>query len=133
MMLLVGLLPSKILDLTRASLDAAAPSSFRTSCSVLPNARALARVSLAHAREFVVTQTKLGIGRQSESEVRSWDSRSECHVDVLGLGEEVGQEDLVVLAAGDGVEGLNGGEEVAAECQHRLRDTSETVFPPSRL
>jgi hypothetical protein len=30
----------------------------------------------------------------------------------LRLGKEVGEKDLVVLAAGDGVVGLNGGEEV---------------------
>jgi hypothetical protein len=75
---------------------------------------------MAHRRRFEVPQTKQGTGGQSESEVRSWDGRSQRNVDVLGLGEEVGQEDLVMLAASDGVEGLNGGEEVAAECQARL-------------
>ncbi len=38
-------------------------------------------------------------------------------LDSLGLGEEVGEEDLVVLAAGNRVEGLRGGEEVT-EDQH---------------
>ena len=37
-----------------------------------------------------------------------------CRSDLLGLGEEVGKEDLVVLALGNRVEGLRWGEEVAA-------------------
>jgi hypothetical protein len=36
---------------------------------------------------------------------------------VLRLGEEVGEQDLVVLAIGDGIEGLDGCEEVASKCQ----------------
>jgi hypothetical protein len=35
-------------------------------------------------------------------------------MDVLGLSKEVGEEDLVVLSARDGVEGLNGSEEITA-------------------
>jgi hypothetical protein len=86
MMLLVGLLPSKILDLTRAALEAADPSSSRTCSSVFPNARAL------------------------------WVSygQDEKRRSILGLGKEVGEEDLVVLSARDGVESLDGSEEVTA-------------------
>jgi hypothetical protein len=88
MILLVGLLPSKILDLTRAALDAADPSSSRTCSSVFPNARALG-VSI----NFWCVEESL-----------------------LGLGKEVGEEDLVVLSARDGVEGLDRSEEIT-ECQ----------------
>ena len=36
---------------------------------------------------------------------------------LLGLGEEVGEEDLVVLAARDWVESLDGGEEITGSQQ----------------
>lgn len=84
MILLVGLLPSKILDLTKAALEAASPSSSRTSFSVFPNASAL----------------DISTGRRN------------IEMDVLGLSKEVGEEDLVVLSARDGVEGLDGSKEI---------------------
>ena len=89
-MLLVGLLPSKILDLTSAALDDADPSSSRTCSSVFPKASALKWVSILLFPDGLAV---LGL---------------------LGLGKEVGEEDLVMLAARDGVEGLDRGEEITA-------------------
>lgn len=94
---LVGLFPSKILDLTSAALEADAPSSCLTSSSVLPNARAL------------------NVSEEGRSSL-------------LGLGEEVGKENLVVLSTRDWVEGFDRGEEVATvSCDPRANSPRDEL------
>ena len=84
---LVGLLPSKILDFTRAAFEDWAPSSSLTWSSVFPKASAL------H-----LDLSTIKCRRHSSS---------------LGLGEEVGKQNLVVFAVSDRVECLHRCKEVA--------------------
>ena len=92
---LVGLLPAKILLLTRASfLACSGPSSSMTCSSVFPKARALDAV-----------------GQSGQSSSGSFvPCKTRPHL--LGLGKEVGQQDAVVVS--DLVLGLDGGQEITA-------------------
>ena len=94
MMLLLGRLPSKTLDLIRAS-DALAGSSYRTS-----NSRTLVK-SLGGGEGLVTYSADLLL--------------SLAERESLGLGEVVGEQDAVVQRVADGVVRRRGREEVGRD------------------
>ena len=92
-MLLLGRLPSKIFDLTRAS-DALAPSSYMPDTRSAPECASKPERRATDLADLILSLSE----RQS-----------------FGLSEEVAQQDAVVLRVGDGVVGGGRGDEVGRD------------------